>query len=246
MSATIHTGDCVAWLRTLADKSVDVCIMDPPYSEHVHSKSMRSGSSKTRTKGDGPRREKLAARDLGFASLSPVLQRKVAAEVARVTKRWVLVFGDDQTLPTWRAALTHFRLEYVRTGIWIKPNAAPQFTGDRPSAGWEGVAIAHPKGRKRWNGGGHSAVWTHSIQTGSYKGDRVHATEKPIALMLDLVRLFSEPGELVIDPFAGSASLGEACHELGRQFIGVELCPDNYAKAERRIAAVKAQERLFA
>ena len=73
-----------------------------------------------------------------------------------------------------------------------------------------------------------------------------HPCEKPLPLLCHILNASTKPGAVVFDPFAGSASLGEACHELGRQFIGVELCPDNYAKAERRIAAVKAQERLFA
>jgi adenine-specific DNA-methyltransferase len=73
-----------------------------------------------------------------------------------------------------------------------------------------------------------------------------HPCEKPLPLLCHILNASTKPGAVVFDPFAGSASLGEACYELGRQFIGVELCPDNYAKAERRIAAVKAQERLFA
>lgn len=73
-----------------------------------------------------------------------------------------------------------------------------------------------------------------------------HPCEKPLPLLCHILNASTKPGAVVFDPFAGSASLGEACHELGRQFIGVELCPDNYAKAARRIEAVKAQERLFA
>mgnify|MGYP000364274270 CR=1 FL=1 len=73
-----------------------------------------------------------------------------------------------------------------------------------------------------------------------------HPCEKPLPLLCHILSASTKPGAVVFDPFAGSASLGEACHELGRKFIGVELCPDNYAKAARRIEAVKAQERLFA
>jgi adenine-specific DNA-methyltransferase len=72
-----------------------------------------------------------------------------------------------------------------------------------------------------------------------------HPCEKPLPLLCHILNASTKPGAVVFDPFAGSASLGEACHDLGRQFIGVELCPDNYAKAAQRIAAVKAQERLF-
>ncbi len=73
-----------------------------------------------------------------------------------------------------------------------------------------------------------------------------HPCEKPLPLLCHILKASTKPGAVVFDPFAGSASLGEACHELGRQFIGVELCPDNYAKATSRLDAVKAQERLFA
>ena len=72
-----------------------------------------------------------------------------------------------------------------------------------------------------------------------------HPCEKPLPLLCHILNASTKPGAVVFDPFAGSASLGEACHVLGRQFIGVELCPDNYAKAAQRIAAVKAQERMF-
>jgi site-specific DNA-methyltransferase (adenine-specific) len=47
-------------------------------------------------------------------------------------------------------------LPLVRLGVWIKPNGAPQFTGDRPGTGWEAVAILHRSGKKKWNGGGLS------------------------------------------------------------------------------------------
>lgn len=73
-----------------------------------------------------------------------------------------------------------------------------------------------------------------------------HPCEKPLPLLCHMLKASTKPGAVVFDPFAGSGSMGEACHDLGRQFIGVEKCPENYAKAERRLAAVRAQERLFA
>ena len=73
-----------------------------------------------------------------------------------------------------------------------------------------------------------------------------HPCEKPQALWCHMLNASTRPGAVVFDPFAGSGSLGDACHSLGRQFIGVEKCPDNYAKAVRRLSAVMAQERLFA
>ena len=88
----------------------------------------------------------------------------------------------------------------------------------------------------------YSDVWEFDPVQG-YPGK--HPCEKPLPLLCHIINASTKPGAVVFDPFAGSGSLGEACHDFGRQFIGVELCPDNYAKAAQRIAAVKAQERLF-
>jgi site-specific DNA-methyltransferase (adenine-specific) len=54
------------------------------------------------------------------------------------------------------------------------------------------------------------------------KTTRIHRTEKPVALIADLLRLAPE-GATVLDPFAGSGSTGEACLKTGRNFIGIEL-----------------------
>jgi len=60
------------------------------------------------------------------------------------------------------------------------------------------------------------------------KRDRVnHATPKPVALLKELIRVSSEPGDLVLDPFAGSGSTGVAAIRVGRRFLGIEKCNDD-------------------
>ena len=63
-----------------------------------------------------------------------------------------------------------------------------------------------------------------------------HPTVKPVALMRWLVKLVTQPGDLVLDPFAGSGTTGMACVLEGREFIGIEREPEYAAIAERRIA----------
>lgn len=63
-----------------------------------------------------------------------------------------------------------------------------------------------------------------------------HPTVKPVALMRWLVKLVTQPGDLVLDPFAGSGTTGMACVLEGRKFIGIEREPEYAAIAERRIA----------
>lgn len=125
----------------------------------------------------------------------------------------------------------------MRVGHWIKLGATPQFTGDRPATGSEAIVIAHPKGRKKWNGGGTHAVWPFPIVTGINPERTEHTTQKPLDLMLKLVDLFTDPDDLVLDPFCGSGTTGVACLRLGRRFIGVEMSERYAAIAVERMRA---------
>lgn len=69
----------------------------------------------------------------------------------------------------------------------------------------------------------------------TYSGNRHHATEKPLAVLLPLIESFSARGDLVLDPFAGSGSTCVAAAAIGRRFIGFELDPEVFSVAVRRL-----------
>jgi len=241
---TIFHGECIEILRGLdAVELRTVCpaihvITDPPYSEHVHSKSRRGGEDLLLT-GQGRRTRAgiSRVRDLGFESLSSELRRACAAQFAELSDRWVLVFCDLESAHLWREDLERAELEHVRIGIWRKLNATPQFTGDRPATACEAIEIAHAPGRKRWNGGGKHGIWEHSIainRDGS--SPRHHTTEKPVALMRDLIRDFTDPGDLILDPFMGSGTTLVAARDMGRRAIGIEQSLEYCETAKRRLS----------
>jgi tRNA G10 N-methylase Trm11 len=232
----IVLADCLGQegLATLADKSVDHVICDPPYSAHTHANVMGGN--------DGPNGEYFEGRPVSFPPLSEEERRAVAGHIGRLVRRWVVVFSDHEETHLWRSALEGAGLEHIRTGIWLKLAAPPQFTGDRPANGYESIVIAHPKGRKRWNGGGRHATWTFDLHRGHH---RDHDTQKPVPLMEALVRDFTDPGDLVVDPFAGSGTTGVACRRLGRRFLGFERDAKYAAIAEKRIAGAREQMRMF-
>lgn len=66
-------------------------------------------------------------------------------------------------------------------------------------------------------------------------GRAVHPTQKPVDLLLPLIRYSTPPEGLVIDPFAGSGSTGVAAASCGRRFIGVEADRNHYDTAQRRL-----------
>lgn len=67
-----------------------------------------------------------------------------------------------------------------------------------------------------------------------------HPTEKPVGLMMGYIRNSSDPGDLVLDPFMGSGTTVEAAMRLGRRAIGIEIDPDHFETARKRIEAVAA------
>lgn len=206
----------------------DVVIADPPYSEHVHSKSRRGGELAPRLKGNGKPAHGASIsreRDLGFDAITMREMLQFAAIVSKICRRWVLVFSDQESTHLWRKAFRRVGdLEHIRTGAWVKEGSTPQFTGDRPADAVECINIFHRKGRKRWNGGGRHALWTHPIVLNrSHTEPRLHETQKPISLMLDLVRDFSEPGELIWDGYGGSMTTGLAALSEGRRILAHEM-----------------------
>ena len=81
------------------------------------------------------------------------------------------------------------------------------------------------------------------LANGDYK-DRLHKTQKPIALMKWCIESYTEPNDTVFDPFMGSGTTGVACMLTGRNFIGCEIDPDYFAIAEERIKLAQSQLRL--
>lgn len=63
----------------------------------------------------------------------------------------------------------------------------------------------------------------------------VHPYEKPLSLMERIVNIYTNPGDIVLDPFMGSGTTGVACQNLGRGFIGIEKDPKYFKLAEGRI-----------
>ena len=65
--------------------------------------------------------------------------------------------------------------------------------------------------------------------------NKLHPTQKPVALLEYLIRTYTNDGETVLDFTMGSGSTGVACKNLNRNFIGIELDPDYFKIAEKRI-----------
>jgi len=205
-------------LRESADPFCDIVITDPPYDQHC---------MENQCSGSLVGKQSVPKVTPEFAHLDGV---GFVADLLRVSRRWVVVFGTLEELGRIKLA---YPLHYVRGSIWYKPNAMGQLTRDRPATAYEGIAILHSRSvKKRWNGKGSFGIWKCNGTRG-LKGR--HPNEKPIDLCLKLVSLFSERGEVVLDPFCGSGAIGEACARLGRTYEGWDKDPRWVDRASSRM-----------
>lgn len=221
----IYQGDC---RNIRADLDYDVMITDPPYSEHVHKSATSCGTPGAKPSGA---MKGAAKRDLGFDHLSPELRLHVCS-LAALARRWSVIFTDVESVGAWRDDLTASGATYIRAVPWIRWSM-PQLSGDRPPQGHEIIVLAWGRegGRKSWNGPGNL---THFAQT-CMRGNNKHKAQKPLDLMLELVEFFSDRGETILDPFAGSGTTLLAAKILHRNAVGVELNPEWVPRIQKRL-----------
>jgi site-specific DNA-methyltransferase (adenine-specific) len=75
--------------------------------------------------------------------------------------------------------------------------------------------------------------------------EKIHPTQKPVKLLSELIRIFTDEGDVVIDPVAGSGSTLVAAIRTNRKAYGFEIKKDFYAKAKQWIEREEAQGMLF-
>lgn len=237
--ATLYRADCLDVLPTLPP--VQAVIADPPYEAEAHGESRILGSGRDRV---------MRTRALDFSPMKESLRADIAQHCSRLCSGWVLVFCQAEAVAAWRTNMDAAGMAWRRAMIWVKPDSSPQLSGDRPAQGYESIAAAWAgQGRSRWNGGGKRGVFVHGKHDpGSGHGGKRndHPTQKPISLMQDLVGLFTQHGDVVLDPFMGSGSTGVAATANGRQFIGIEINEAYFDLACERVENAQRQERLFA
>lgn len=229
---TLALGDCIAGMRELADNSVDVTITDPPYEAEAHEKGKRQGPT-----SDGHAR--VVDDGINFAAITDEQRFAVALQISRVTRKLALVFCQAEAIGAWRDALVAAGMHHRRAIPWVKPDAMPSLHGRWPGQAFEAIVLAGHTGATAPIGG-KALYYQHTKERGDA---RSHPTAKPLRLMFDIVRDFTEPNDLVLDCFAGSGSTGVAALALGRRFLGFELSPEYHAIACRRLRGDEAKPR---
>jgi site-specific DNA-methyltransferase (adenine-specific) len=242
----VDHGDCLDLLRAMPDASVDACLTDPPYSSGGQFRGDRAGSTKAKYLGSygsttaGKLPEVLGdSRDsLGWAMWA-TLWLSQCYRVSVIGAPCV-VFADWRQLPNLSSVFQAAGWTWRGVIVWDKGGSC------RPMSG----RFAHQCEYAVWGTKG-PLPWDYEAKCmpGCFKHNppsskaREHQTEKPVALMSDLLGIV-KAGGTVLDPFCGSGSTGVACAKMGLNFVGMELGSEYVEIARRRIAEAAARPML--
>ena len=232
--ATLYQGDCLEIMPTLG--AVDHVVCDPPYEALLH--KLKNGlNGRIRTDG-GP-----DLQGLDFDCIDAIREPFVKM-VAPICKGWCITFCTPEGVARWADVINDSPMKYKRACVWVKPDCTPQLNGQGPAQGAENfVCTWAGEGHSRWNAGGKRGVYTHNTNSPERTG--LHPTEKPVSLMAELLQDFTNPDQLICDPFMGSGTTGVAAVKMGRNFIGIEKDPRYFDLACKRIAAAQSGARGF-
>ena len=228
-SCEIWHGDCRDIIPALDD--VDHIITDPPYDIEAHTPNRRAKHGKLQHD-----------QDLDFDPLDPSFRLWICQQAAAMTRGWFIAFCQFESGGAWRDDIELSGIRYKSPMAWIKPDSAPKFNGQDSAIAFENMVKGWcGTGPSKWNGGGGRGVYT--CNTNSKNRTGLHDTEKPLNLMRELILLFTDHGQLILDPFAGVGTTAVTCQTLGRRCIAIEQHEKYFDVICRRIEdAMKYQD----
>ena len=246
----ILIGDCVEILNQLPEASIDLIFADPPYNLQLQQELWRPNMTRVDAVDDEwDRFTDFAAYD-AFCTAWLGACRRVLKDTGTL---WVI--GTYHNI--FRVGMIMQDLGYwiLNDVVWVKSNPMPNFRGVRFTNAHETLIWAQKRrgarytfnyqAMKRLNDDKQMrSDWYLPLCTGQERlrinGDKLHATQKPEALLYRIVMACSNPGDVVLDPFFGSGTTGAVASRLQRHWIGIER-EERYVQAARqRIAALKA------
>jgi adenine-specific DNA-methyltransferase len=204
---SVLQGDCIAVMAELPPASIDLVLTDPPYLVNYRDRAGRR-----------------VANDNNPAWVSPAFAR--IACLMKPEAFCVSFYGWTQVdvfMAAWRAA----GLVPVEHLVFPKPYGSSVGTFE---ARHEQAYVLAKTSRPR------VARPIPDVLPWAYTGNRLHPTQKPLEALTPIIETLSRPGDMVLDPFAGSGSTLAAARATSRDWLGIELDERHAATARRRLS----------
>lgn len=210
----IHQGDCLNLMKGLPDNSVDLICIDPPYFlPAIHYQTRKQFS-----------------RNFADLGILDHFFNDLFKEFSRIIKQTgtIYCFCDGQSYPLFYYHLYPF-VKSLRPLIWDKKTSINGYSWRHQH---EIIIFAEMPEAKPVPSGDGDILRFSAVKV----DNREHPAEKPVDLLIQLIKKSSKEGDLVLDCFAGSGSTFVACKQLNRNFIGFELSEDYYKNTEKKLA----------
>jgi site-specific DNA-methyltransferase (adenine-specific) len=204
---TIINGDCLNILPQLDAGSVDFILTDPPYITRYKSRDGRTVPNDDNAGWLRP----------AFAHMHRVLKHDCFA---------ISFYGwpkVDLFFAAWKQSGFRIGGHIVFRKRYASKTAFLQYRHE--------AAYLLIKGNPAF-----PAAPLPDVMDWVYTGNKHHPTQKSTHVLKPLIEAFSTPGQVVLDPFAGSGSTCLAAHRTGRDYIGIELDGEYHAIASQRLA----------
>jgi len=244
----ILEGDCIDLLAGLPENSVDLVFADPPYNLQLQNELRRPDNSLVDGVNAGWEQfgsfEEYDA--FTYAWLSAC--RRVLKSTGTL---WVI--GSYHNIYRVGSILQNLDYWILNDIVWIKSNPMPNFRGVRFTNAHETLIWAQKERGARYSFN-HQTMramnedlqmrsdWYMPLCTGRERlrsnGTKLHPTQKPAALLYRILTASSNPGDVVLDPFFGTGTTGEAAIRLGRHWIGIEKQTEYIQAARERLQIV--------
>lgn len=240
--ATLYLGDCLDVLSAIPAKSVDMIFADPPYNLSNDGFTVHAGKRVSVNKGEW---DKSAGPKKDF-----VFHLEWIQACKRVLKEdgTIWISGTYHSIYACGYALQLADFRILNDISWYKPNASPNlgcrmFTASHETLIWAskskkskhtfnydlmregdfpGDAIKNPGKQMR-------SVWSIITPAKGEKKYGKHPTQKPLKLLDRVIISSTNPGDIVLDPFCGSATTGVSALIHGRSFVGIDS-DENFLK----------------
>jgi site-specific DNA-methyltransferase (adenine-specific) len=221
----IHRGDAVEWLASLGDGVVDLVITDPPYESLEKHRAVGTTTRLSHSK---------ASSNDGFEVFPNTRFTELLRESYRVlrTDRHFYLFCDAATMFVVKPLAEAAGFKFWKPLVWDKLKIG---MGYHYRARYEFV-LFFEKGKRKLNDLGVPDIIAAERV---FKG---YPAQKPIEVSEVLVTQSTAAGEVVIDPFMGTASAGVAALKHGRRFWGNDLCQEAVEIARRRLVEHGVEE----
>ena len=161
---------------------------------------------------------------------------KFASEFHRVLRPGgsAIIFFDIWKITNLKDILESNKFKQLRFIEWIKTNPQPLNSSRNYLTNCREIALMGvKKGSPTFNSKYDNAVYHYPLQGGK---DRFHPTQKSLPLFEELIRKHSNKGDLVLDPFLGSATTAVAAKRTDRSFVGCEVDKEFYQKSIDRVS----------